>query len=82
MKERLKYYILKEKLFVFDTSSTFIVYWEDNDWHEECNLNIDTLKVNNEISEKEALKITAGNSPLQYIEELIKQDMLKNIYCP
>lgn len=82
MKERMKYYIYKEKLFVFDTSSNSIVYWEDNDWYEECNLNIDVLKLNKEISEKEALKITGGNSPLQYIKELIEQDMLKNIYCP
>lgn len=40
MDERFEYYILNNCLFVYDTSSTFIAYWKDNDWHEECNMKI------------------------------------------
>ena len=82
MKERFEYYILNNHLFAYDTSSTFIVYWKDNDWHEECNMSINDFSKAKHISEKQALHKTKGHHPEAYIEELIEQEMLKNIYCP
>lgn len=82
MKERFEYYVLNNRLFVYDTSSTFIVYWQDDDWYEECSVQYDALKEATKINEKEALEKTNGSHPLKYVEELIEQDMYKNIYCP
>ena len=82
MEKRFEYYIIDEKLFALDTSSHFIVYFEDGNWHEECNINKSTLIASKQISEDEAMRLASGVSPLDYVEELIEQDMYKNIYCP
>lgn len=82
MQERFEYYVLNKCLYVFDTNSNFIVYWKDDDWHEEYSLSYSAFKMATKISEEKALKKTHGSHPLEYVEELINQDMLKNIYCP
>ena len=82
MKERFEYFIIDKKLFALDTSSHFIVYFENGEWHEECNINESIVIASESIDEAEAMKITNDVSPLDYVEELIEQDMYKNIYCP
>ena len=85
MKERFEYYDLWKCIYVYDTESTFIVYFKNGDWHEECNMSHQELAMNDmgtRIPESWALKKTNGLSPLEFVEELIEQDMLKNIYCP
>ena len=82
MKKRFEYYIIDNKLFALDTSSHFIVYWENGKWYEECNINESVVIASKSIEEDEAMKITNDVNPLRYVEELIEQDMYKNIYCP
>ena len=82
MKKRFEYYIIDKKLFALDTNSHFIVYWENGKWHEECNINESVVIAYRSIEEAEAMKKTNEVSPLDYVEELIEQDINKNIYCP
>ena len=82
MKESFECYILNNRLFVFDTSSHFIVYFENGNWHEECNIKESLVTGSTKITQEEALKIACGNDPTEYIEKLDYEDMLKNIYCP
>ena len=82
MEKRFEFYTINEKLFALDTQSHFIVYFEDGNWHEECNTNESTLIASKQISEDDAMRLAGGVSPLEYVEELIEQDMYKNIYCP
>lgn len=82
MEKRFEYYIINNKLFALDTNSHFIVYFEDGKWHEECNILESTLIASKQISEEEAMIMADNVSPLEYVKELIEQDMYKNIYCP
>lgn len=82
MKKRFEYYIIDKKLFALDTSSHFIVYWENGKWHGEYIINESVVITYKSIEEAEAMKKTNEVSPLDYVEELIEQDMYKNIYCP
>ena len=85
MEERFEYYEFRHRVFAYDKSSTFLVYFEDGKWHEECNVpHADLLDVSKSVplSEAQALEKTNGLSPLEYTEGLIEQDMYKNIYCP
>ena len=82
MENRFEYYIFNKRIYAYDTSSSFAIYWEENAWHEDCNIKIDELIKGNRITSEQALKETNNNDPTSYVDELIEQDMLKNIYCP
>ena len=85
MAERFEYYLYQEKVFAYDTESTFLVYFREGDWHEECNVPHDTLLdegVSRRLSEEEAMAIVGGVNPLEATEAIILQDMYKNIFCP
>ena len=82
MENRFEYYIFNKRIYAYDISSSFIVYWEDEMWREDCNINIKTIKEGKKISKEQAFKETNNNDPTAYVDELIEQDMYKNIYCP
>ena len=82
MKEAFEYYVMDKRLFVLDTASHYIVYFNDGNWYEECVIEEELLKKSDKITETEALKISKGNDPTGYIEFLIKEDLYKSIYCP
>ena len=82
MNERFRYYFLKGCVFVYDTSSTFVVFYKGGGWNEECNMSLKDFASAKVLTEQEALEKTNGDHPLEYVEDLIEQDMLKTIYCP
>lgn len=82
MSEHFEYYILNNRFFAIEMNSHTIVYWEDGSWHEECNLNINSFNDAERLSETQVLSKTQNIHPQQYVEEILEQDMLKDIYCP
>lgn len=82
MAGRFKYYIVDNKLYTLDTESHFIVYWDNDGWNEELKLKEEDLLSLKDIEESVALRKTNDISPLEYVEDLIEQDMYKTIYDP
>ena len=85
MELRFTYYLLNGVLYALDNSNEVIVYFKDDDWHEECNMLREELASNTTaivIDEAQAMEKANGLNPEQYVEEILEQDMYKNIYCP